>query len=84
MRPAKNSAAWPAELPPPTIATSSPSHLCGKKGAGGGGGEGGEWVLPYPAHELLTWAWQRWEVEVCHREMKSGFGLGEAQWLGPR
>ena len=48
-------------------------------------GEGGEgWVLPYPAEELLSWAWQRWEVEVCHREMKSGFGLGEAQCWGPR
>lgn len=45
---------------------------------------GGEWVLPYPAHELLFWAWQRWEVEVCHREMKTGFGLGEAQCWGPR
>ncbi len=37
------------------------------------------WVLPYPAEELLGWAWQRWEVEVCHREMKTGFGLGEMQ-----
>jgi DDE superfamily endonuclease len=42
----------------------------------------GEWTLPYPAEELLSWAWQRWEVEVCHREMKSGFGLGEAQCWG--
>ena len=42
------------------------------------------WVLPYPAEELLFWAWQRWEVEVCHREMKSSFGLGEAQCWGPR
>lgn len=48
------------------------------------GEDGGEWVLPYPAHELLCWAWQRWEVEVCHREMKSGFGLGEAQCWGAR
>lgn len=23
--------------------------------------------------------WQRWEIEVAHREMKTGFGLGEAQ-----
>lgn len=43
-----------------------------------------EWVLPYPVEELLSWAWQRWEVEVCHREMKTGFGLGEAQCWGPR
>jgi hypothetical protein len=40
------------------------------------------WRLPYPPEELLSWAWQRWEVEVCHREMKSGFGLGEAQCWG--
>lgn len=41
--------------------------------------EGDGWRLPYPAEELLSWAWQRWEVEVCHREMKTGFGLGEVQ-----
>jgi hypothetical protein len=39
----------------------------------------GTWVLPLPAAELLAWAWQRWEVEVMHRELKSGFGLGEQQ-----
>lgn len=37
------------------------------------------WVLPWPAEELLAWAWQRWELEVAHRELKSGFGLGEKQ-----
>lgn len=37
------------------------------------------WVLPFPAEELLSWMWQRWEIEVSHREMKTGFGLGEAQ-----
>lgn len=42
----------------------------------------GSWAMPYPAEELLSWAWQRWEVEVCHREMKTGFGLGEAQCWG--
>jgi hypothetical protein len=47
-------------------------------------GEEGGWVMPYPASELLAWAWQRWEVEVCHREMKTGFGLGEAQCWGAR
>jgi len=41
--------------------------------------DGDRWALPYPAAELLGWAWQRWEVEVCHREMKTGFGLGEMQ-----
>lgn len=39
----------------------------------------GAWVLPYPVEELLAWAWQRWEVEVLHRELKSGFGLGQQQ-----
>jgi hypothetical protein len=24
----------------------------------------------------LFWAWQRWEVEVAHRKLKSNFGLG--------
>ncbi|QIN82643.1 hypothetical protein GBA63_08305 [Rubrobacter tropicus] len=37
------------------------------------------WRLPFSAAELLSWAWQRWEVEVSHREMKTGFGLGEIQ-----
>lgn len=40
---------------------------------------GEQWVLPWAEEELLAWAWQRWEVEVAHREMKSGFGLGEKQ-----
>lgn len=39
----------------------------------------GQWVLPFSAEFLLTWAWQRWELEVEHREIKSGFGLGEKQ-----
>jgi hypothetical protein len=38
-----------------------------------------EWGLPLPLEELLAWAWQRWEVEVMHRELKSGFGLGQQQ-----
>jgi hypothetical protein len=38
-----------------------------------------EWALPLPLAELLAWAWQRWEVEVMHRELKSGFGLGQQQ-----
>jgi hypothetical protein len=43
----------------------------------------GVWVLPLPAAELVAWAWQRWEIEVCHREMKSGAGVGAAQcWNG--
>lgn len=39
----------------------------------------GAWGLPYAVDELLAWAWQRWEVEVLHRELKSGFGLGQQQ-----
>jgi hypothetical protein len=38
-----------------------------------------QWVLPLPATELLAWAWQRWEIEVSHREMKTTLGLGEMQ-----
>jgi hypothetical protein len=43
-----------------------------------------EWALPLPLPELLAWAWQRWEVEVMHRELKGGFGLGEQQAFSPR
>ena len=46
--------------------------------------QGDQWVLPLPEEELLAWAWQRWEVEVAHREMKSGFGLGEKQCWNER
>jgi hypothetical protein len=42
-----------------------------------------QWVLPYSVEFLLTWAWQRWELEVQHREIKSGFGLGEKQCWNP-
>jgi hypothetical protein len=40
---------------------------------------GDQWVLPLPIATLLTWIWQRWEIEVAHRELKSGLGLGEKQ-----
>lgn len=43
----------------------------------------GEWVLPLPIDTLLFWAWQRWELEVCHRELKSNFGLGQPQCWNP-
>jgi hypothetical protein len=43
----------------------------------------GGWTLPHPVPELLGWAWQRWEIEVCHRELKAGFGLGEPQCSNP-
>ncbi len=37
------------------------------------------WALPFPILWLLGWLWQRWELEVTHRELKSGLGLGEKQ-----
>jgi hypothetical protein len=40
--------------------------------------------LPLPAETILAWLWQRWELEVAHREMKSGFGVGEKQCWNPR
>ena len=43
----------------------------------------GAWALPLPMDTLLFWAWQRWEMEVTHRELKSGFGLGEKQCWHP-
>ncbi|GIV97553.1 MAG: hypothetical protein KatS3mg057_2210 [Herpetosiphonaceae bacterium] len=36
----------------------------------------GGWALPLPVEAFLVWLWQRWEVEVAHRELKSGFGVG--------
>lgn len=39
----------------------------------------GTWCLPLPLAELLAWAWQRWEVAVMHRELKSSFGFGDQQ-----
>ena len=41
--------------------------------------EGEKWVLPFPITDILTWVWQRWELEVAHRQMKSGLGLGQKQ-----
>jgi len=38
-----------------------------------------QWQLPYPAEQLIEWAWQRWECEVAHREMKSTLGIGHKQ-----
>jgi hypothetical protein len=42
-----------------------------------------QWALPLPLETLLFWAWQRWEVEVAHRELKSNFGLGNKQCWNP-
>ena len=44
----------------------------------------GEWQLPLPLETILAWLWQRWELEVAHREMKSGFGVGEKQCWNPQ
>lgn len=44
----------------------------------------GDWQLPLSIASLLTWLWQRWEIEVAHREMKSGLGLGEKQCWNKR
>jgi hypothetical protein len=44
----------------------------------------GRWVMPFAVKELLSWAWQRWEIEVSHREMKTSFGLGEIQCWNAR
>lgn len=41
------------------------------------------WELPLQVKTLLFWAWQRWEVEVAHRELKSNFGLGNKQCWNP-
>ena len=64
------------------LVISGGSVLCGnrKKRRGplyflvNGEKEGGKWRLPVSEEELVYWQWQRWEVEVSHREMKSGFG----------
>lgn len=44
---------------------------------------GSGWELPYPLADLAGWVWQRWEVEVMHRELKSGWGLGDQQQWSP-
>jgi len=46
--------------------------------------QGQNWLFPLPEVELLSWLWQRWEMEVAHREMKSGFGLGDKQCWNKR
>jgi hypothetical protein len=44
-------------------------------------GQGG-WSLPVPLEMLLLKWWQRWELEVGFRWLKSGFGLGEKPCWG--
>lgn len=43
----------------------------------------GAWHLPLPIEQILAWLWQRWELEVAHRQMKSALGLGEKQCWNP-
>lgn len=43
----------------------------------------GGWQLPLPVEDLLFWAWQRWELEVTHREIKTDFGVGDKQCWHP-
>ena len=43
----------------------------------------GNWELPLPVETLLFWAWQRWELEVTHRELKTDFGVGDKQCWHP-
>jgi hypothetical protein len=43
-----------------------------------------QYGLPLPVKTLLFWAWQRWEIEVCHRELKASFGLGDKQCWNPQ
>ena len=44
-------------------------------------GQGG-WQLPVPLEMLLTKLWQRWEMEVGFRQLKSGVGLGQKPCWG--
>jgi hypothetical protein len=41
--------------------------------------EADAWRLPFPVTTLLAWAWQRWECEVAHRELKSALRIGDKQ-----
>jgi hypothetical protein len=43
----------------------------------------GIWQLPFPAEQILAWVWQRWELEITHRELKTNFGLGQIQCWNP-
>ena len=45
---------------------------------------GNGWELPLPEEDLVYFQWQRWEIEVSHRDMKSGFGLGDKQCWNPK
>ncbi len=40
--------------------------------------------MPLAAPLILAWIWQRWELEVAHREMKAALGVGQKQCWNPR
>ena len=44
-----------------------------------GQAEDGSWQFPLPIETILAWLWQRWELEIVHRQLKTGLGLGEKQ-----
>lgn len=46
--------------------------------------DGEQWRLPLPLAELVEMTWHRWEIEVCHREIKTSFGLGQMQCWSKR
>lgn len=46
--------------------------------------QAGRWELPLSAPLIQAWIWQRWELEVAHREMKSGLEVGQKQCWNPR
>lgn len=45
---------------------------------------GHDYQLPFPLADLLAWTWQRWELEVTHRAMKTTFGVGHKQCFNPK
>jgi hypothetical protein len=44
----------------------------------------GAWDVPFSDEQILQWVWQRWEVEVTHRELKTSFGVGQMQCWNKR
>lgn len=67
-------ATWQAGKREPKRARRQPAFYLVNAEAHGAG-----WTLPLPAPVLLAWIWQRWELEVAHREMKGSFGVGQKQ-----
>ncbi|ABY36127.1 MAG TPA: hypothetical protein DEF43_04620 [Chloroflexus aurantiacus] len=38
-----------------------------------------DWVVPLSVGNILAWVWQRWDLEVAHRELNAGVGVGQNQ-----